>query len=212
MQKGAAGLFLLIAGLVTIGIFGVFYLGSSKHSVSPLILKPSPIAPKDLTYSNKKLNFQFQYPAKDWTIKEDTEEEFNQRGNGNFRKNFKGYVGYEPPEVLGAIVALDKENSFDKSPFAAWIFDNPDNLTIDKWFQNYWYYPFLWGVFDYTSKGHVAPDKEATISGKEAKYKIVSYQPDSPKFMYVSNQGKMYLFRIIGEEGDKILDTFRFTQ
>ena len=67
-------------------------------------------------------------------------------------------------------------------------------------------------MFDDQSKGHVTPDQEATISGKMTKYKIVSYQPGSPKYLYLSNNDKMYLLRIIGEAGDKILSSFKFTQ
>lgn len=162
-------------------------------------------------YSNSGLGFKFGYDLS-LSVKEDSEEQFNQRGNGNFRKNFTGYVGYEPPKPLGAVAVLDKDLSFDKNSFSVWVFDNSDGLTTDKWFDKYWYYPFVWGVFDYTSKGHIALDKEATISGQIAKYKIVSYQPGSPKFVYVSKGGKMYLFRIIGEAGEKILSGFKFLQ
>lgn len=160
-------------------------------------------------YLNSELGFKFSYNL-NLSVKEDSEEEFNKRGNGNFRKNFTGYVGYEPPKPLVAVAVLDKDLSFDKNSFSVWVFDNSDNLTTDSWFDKYWYYPFIWGVFDYTSKGHITLDKEATISGQPAKYKIIAYQPGSPKFVYVSKGGKMYLFRVIGETGDKILSTFKF--
>ena len=139
-----------------------------------------------------------------------TEEEFNKRGNGDFRKNFKGYVGYEPGEPFGAVVVLDKEGSYDASPFSVWVFNNSNVLTIEQWFDKYWYYPYLWGVFDYTSKSHVALDTEATVSGQQARYKIVAYQPGKPKFVYIAKDQKMYLFRVIGDSGDKILSTFKF--
>ena len=88
-----------------------------------------------------------------------------------------------------------------------------NNLTIEQFFQNYWYYPFVWGVFDDTSKGHIALDQEATISGELAKSKIIAYQPGEPKFIYVSKNNKMYLFRIIDDKnhtGDQILSSFKF--
>ncbi|MDP3758856.1 MAG: hypothetical protein Q8Q86_03985, partial [Candidatus Daviesbacteria bacterium] len=121
---------------------------------------------------------------------------------------------YEPGEVLGAVVVLDQGNDFETSPFTIWVFNNDSNLTIEQWFKDYWYYPILWGVFDYTSKGHIALDQEATISGQIAKYKIVYYQPGSPKFMYVAKNEKMYLFRIIDDAkhtGDQILSSFKFS-
>ena len=55
----------------------------------------------------------------------------------------------------------------------------PNSLTIDKWYERYWYYPFVWG--DYTARRNsVAPIKESTISGTLAKSGIVTYQPGEP--------------------------------
>ncbi|OGE18599.1 hypothetical protein A2967_02645 [Candidatus Daviesbacteria bacterium RIFCSPLOWO2_01_FULL_41_32] len=163
--------------------------------------------PEFNSYSNSGFGFNYE---KNSSVKEDSEEAFNKRGNGNFRKNFSGYVGYEPGRLLGAVVVLDKSGSYDINPFSVWIFENDKNLTIQQWFQDYWYYPFVWGVFDKTSKGHITLDQEATISGQAAEYKIITYQPGSPKFMYVAKDGKMYLFRIIGDAGDKILSSLKF--
>lgn len=163
-------------------------------------------------YSRGDLGFSFVI-TKDATVKDDSEEEFNKRGNGDFRKNFTGYVEYEPPTFAGAVVVLGKENNFDNNPFAVWVFNNDNNLTIEQWFGKYWYYPFVWGVFDYTSKGHIALDTEATISGELAKSKIISYQPGEPKFIYISKNQKMYLIRIIDDPkhfGDQILASFKF--
>lgn len=224
MQKGFAHVFALVGILVIILVAGeVYYFGKINPAkdiqetpkgngllqIPSITIDTAAKQPEFNDYSNSELGFKFSYDLK-LSIKKDSEEEFNERGNGNYRKNFTGYVGYEPPKFLGAVAALDKDLSFDKNPFSVWVFDNSDNLTLDKWFDKYWYYPFLWGVFDYTSKGHIALDKEATISGQIAKYKIVSYQPSSPKFMYVAKGGKMYLFRIVEEAGDKILSSFRF--
>lgn len=214
MQKGTAPLFIIVAVLF-IGLVGIFALKLIKSPFpqqlpQQLMLKVPTPPPAFLTYQNQNLGFEFQYPVKGFNAKEDSEAEFNKRGNGDFRKNFKGYVGYEPGKPLGAVAVLDATNSFDNSPLIIWVFDNQDDLTVDSWFNKYWYYPFLWGVFDWTSKGHIALATEATISGKPAKYKIVSYQPGKPKFVYVSSGKKMYLFRIIGEAGDKIFSTFKF--
>ncbi|MBI2330327.1 hypothetical protein HYU94_02975 [Candidatus Daviesbacteria bacterium] len=210
MQRGSVQLLLILLFIVIV-IFGGFYF-YQKTKVTKALPAPElpPVKQSEFNdYSNLDLGFKFQY-AKNLTVKEDSEEEYNKRGNGNFRKNFKGYVGYEPGKFLGAVTVLDKSNSFDINPFSVWVFNNDDNLTIDAWFKNYWYYPFLWGVFDWSSKGHVTPDLEATISGQLAKYKIVTYQPGKPKFLYVSKNQKMYLFRVIGEEGEKVLSSLKF--
>lgn len=237
MQRGFAHIFVLVGGLVLLIVLGGVYYFSKVKPGNNFSQTPvnSPVAsaqnperpaprnegslqiPKITTvqqpqfneYLNKDFGIGFDY-SKELNVNADSEEEFNKRNNGDNRKNFKGYVGYEPGIVLGAVAVLDQKNDFDKSPFAIWVFNNINNLTIGQWFDKYWYYPFLWGVFDYTSKGHVAPDSEATISGQMAKYKIVSYQPGSPKYLYLSNNSKMYLFRIIGQPGDQILSTFKF--
>lgn len=213
MQRGSAQLFLIIALVLILVVGGgYFYLNSKGKTPSP-ILK---IIPKEITqsenFTNQTLGFGFTYP-KDLTIKVDSEEEFNKRGNGNFRKNFTGYVGYEPPPFIGAAVVLDETSSYDNNPFTVWVFDNNNNLTIEQWFDDYWYYPFIWGVFDYTSKGHIAPEKEASISGGIAKSKIVSYQPGQPKYIYLAKDNKMYLFRVVDDAnniGGQILSSFKF--
>jgi len=160
-------------------------------------------------HQNKVLGFEFEYST-NFTVKEDSEEEFNQRGGGNFRKNFTGYIGYEPGKVLGAVVVLDKENNFETNPFTIWVFDNPNNLSIDSWHHDYWYYPFVWGDFTDTGKFILAPQDEATVSGQPGKSGIIDYREGKPKFIYISTGGRMYLFRIIGEIGEKILTSFRF--
>ncbi|MBI2597410.1 hypothetical protein HYW41_04595 [Candidatus Daviesbacteria bacterium] len=227
MQKGFAQLLMISVVLTILASGGVYWILRNKQpkninqpdikkTILPIqknVLSLKSVEKnKEQTYQNKQLGFQLTYPNEDLTVKEDSEEEYNKRGNGDFRKNFKGYVGYEPGKLLGAVVVLEKDQNFDKSPISVWVFDNPNGLTVESWFDKYWYYPFLWGVFDFESKGHVALDKEATISGKIAKYKIVTYQPNTPKYLYISNNGKMYLFRIIDESGDKILESFKFSE
>lgn len=206
MQKGSAQLFLIVMTLLLVIGGGIYFLRSNKKTVNLAV--PYNTYNNYNNYSNQALGFEFQY-SKDLTVKTDSEEEFNKRGNGNFRKNFKGYVGYEPAKSLGAVAVLDKSDAYDTSPFSVWVFDNPNNLTIDQWFKDYWYYPYLWGVFDWSSKNHITPDTEATISGQPAKSKVVAYQPGKPKFMYVAKDQKMYLFRVLGETGDKILSSLK---
>lgn len=225
MHKGFSAPLLLVGIFLILGSILSFVLFSKTSKISEDLKTLSvlqTVNPKKEaleTYANQNLGFEFSY-SNDLNVKEDSEEEFNQRGagsasksvNGDFRKNFRGYVGYEPGKFLGAVVVLEKEDSFEINPFTVWVFDNLDNETIDSWFAKYWYYPFIWGVFDFTSKGHIIPDSEAIISGQPAKYKIIPYQLGKPKFIYISKDQKMYLFRIIGQTGEQILATFKFLE
>jgi len=206
MQKGSAQLLIIFASLLIL-IGGGIYFYKTKASNLPSSSFSIPKQPEFEKYSNS-LDFTFQYPA-GLTVKEDTEEGFNKRGNGDFRKNFKGYVFYEPGKFLGGAVVLDETNSYDTNPFTLWVFDNPEDLTIDEWYKKYWYYPFVWGDFTYTGKVELAPKEEATISGQIGKSGVIDYQPGKPKFMYLSKDKKMYLFRIIGEAGNKVLSSFK---
>ncbi len=207
-RQGSATLLLVLLGLLVILAGGYFYFTSSNHlqtPVSPAISSNN----KQATYTNQALGFKFEY-GRNLTAKEDTEELFNKRGNGEFRKYFKEYVRYEPGKFAGAVAVLDQQASYDTNPFTVWVFENPNNLSIDNWYKNYWYYPLNWGDFTYKGKVELAPKIEATVSGQLGKTGVIDYQPGKPKFVYVSKDGKMYLFRVIGEEGEKVLSTFKF--
>ncbi len=213
-QKGSAHP-LLIIGFLLILILGGGYLYQVKSLDNLIKTSKSAVLkqPESQDYLNKTLGFRLKYPN-NVNLKIDTEEEFNKRGGGDFRKNFKGYVQYEPGKVLGGIVVLDKSGNFETNPFTLWVFDNPEDLSIDSWYKNYWYYPFVWGDFTYTGKFELAPKTEATISGQMGKSGIIDYQPGKPRFVYLVRDKKMYLFRIIGDKdktGDKILSTFKYT-
>lgn len=203
MQRGSALSLSLLAGLIILG--GIFYFHKT-------ILPQDQISPKSennpTTYTNQQLGFEFKHPS-ELSVKEDSEEEFNKRGNGDFRKNFKGYVQYEPGKLLGAVVVLDKDGNFDTNPFTVWVFDNSDDLSIDEWYKSYWYYPFVWGDFTYIGKTVLAPKDEATVSGKVGKSGIIDYSAGKPKFVYLSLDKKMYLFRIIGNSGEQILASLK---
>ncbi len=210
-QRGfAPPLLFLVVVLVLVGLGSYFFFSnrtSPKMQVPKVVTEVQKLGLQD--YSNQELDFTFQY-SNTLIVKQDSEEEFNKRGNGDFRKNFKGYVEYEPGKFLGAVVVLDKSNGYDTNPLTIWIFDNPQDLKIDAWYKDYWYYPFVWGDFTYKGKVELAPKDEATISGQLSKSGIIDYQPGKPKFVYISKDKKMYLFRVIGEDGEKILQSFKF--
>lgn len=206
-QKGSVQAFVLVA-IILIGLIGG-YIYFDNSSPKESLKSPAGKAPDIKNYVNKALGFQFEYSDKELKVLEDSEEAFNKRGNGKFRQNFKGYVTYEPGIFLGAVVVLDEKGSYELNPLTIWVFENPKELNVEDWYKNYWYYPFVWG--DYTQRNKlVAPVNEATISGSLSKSGIVDYRPGKPKFIYLPKDKKMYLFRIIGEKGDKILENFKF--
>lgn len=210
MEKGSATIILLLLILFLILFGGVYYfnrLQASRDLITPIVNNGN----DKNSYSNQSLGFEFQY-TKDLTVKQDSEEEFDKRENGTFRKNFTGYVGHEPGKFLGAVVILNKNNSFDMNPFTVWVFNNDSNLTIDKWHHNFWYYPFVWGDFTYAGKFILAPQDMATVSGQIGKSGTIDYREGKPKFIYISKDQKMYLFRIIGQSGEEILTSFKFLQ
>lgn len=174
-----------------------------QPSPSPIILWK--------TYTNTDYHFSFTYPAV-LTVQNDSEEAYFNRFGGNARENFTSYVKYEPGKVLLAVSVLSRDASFDNSLFTIWVFDNPNNLTIDSWFGKYWYYPFLWGVFDRGSKSHIELDQEASIAGQVTKYKKVDYQQGSPKYIYLTKNNRMFLIRILSTSehtADDILESLR---
>lgn len=213
--------FLFLFAFILIGFFAYFNSGKSKNLVDSkkedAIEKSSiqaPFAAKaddDISaiYENNTFGFKFTY-AKGFLVKEDSEAEFSKRGLTDFRKNFTGYIQYAPPQFFGAVVVLDNGDLYIKNPFTIWVFENPDNMTIDSWYQKYWYYPFIWGDFTYEGKFKLSPQKESTISGSPVKSGVIDYQEGNPKFTYLSKDGKMYLFRTIGSNGEAILNTFTF--
>lgn len=209
MQKGSVlPLVILITVLIASGLGAYLYKqGLNKNQVVNKISIPNK-EKQVQTFTDQNLNIKFKYPAT-LQVVNDTEEEFNKRGNGNFRKNFTSYVTYAPAKFLGGVVVLEMMGDFEKSPLTVWVFEKNDNLSEDEWYNKYWYYPFVWG--DYTSRrNNFAPTQDATVSGKLGKSGIVTYQPGQPKFIYLSNGGKMYLFKVIGEMGEQVLKNVRF--
>ncbi|EKD91395.1 MAG: hypothetical protein ACD_30C00014G0005 [uncultured bacterium] len=211
MQRG----FLLIPLVIALGLIGlsgvIYYRYSDIKQVekNEEVLEVSPADEEgEKVYSG--LGFEFKYSV-ELEVKEDSEEEYNRRGNGDFRKNFTSYVQYAPAEFLGAVSVLKEDKDFDKAPLTIWVFNNPNGLTPEGFYNEYWYYPFLWGMFNPPDKKKDAPNLEATISGKLAKGAEISYQINSPKYFNLNSGGKMYLFRVLSG-GEEILGSFKFLE
>lgn len=210
MQRGIIQPVLALGILLLVSLgFYYFYQNLNLKNNPPVAQQKWNLPKLNQTYTDPNLSFSFEYPTS-LTLKEDTEEAFNQRGGGNFRKNFKGYVGYEPGKFVSGVVVLDGSESYDVNPFTIWVFENPNDLTIDAWHHDYWYYPFVWGDFTAGGKFDLAPKDEATVSGQIGKSRVIDYRVGKPKFIYLPKDKKMYLFRVIGSDGEKILQSFKF--
>jgi hypothetical protein len=235
MQKGFAHLLivLVVLGTVVLGLYFFFSfsgkpqlisLSSDNNNNSQSSASPATQLLKQLAASNSSTQTDHKYVntllgfeltlTSDLIAKEDSEGAFNKRAagadikNGDLRQNFSSYVGYQPGEVLGAVAILDKTGSFDSAPLQIWVFNNPDNLTIDQWYENYWYYPFIWGDFSKEGRANEAPAEDLSLPGLGAKSAIVDYQPSKPKFGYIFKDQKVYLFKVIGN-GDQVLSSFK---
>lgn len=213
MQTGFGKISILFLVLLGLGISAAFFKFNNSNTKQEPPKQNKQIEVKNIsTYKNTNLKFTFQYTDEDFKVVSDTEEDYSKRAKTNFRKNFNDYVSYDPPQALGAALVLES-NDFNSSPFTVWVFDNPQNLDSQKWYSNFWYYPFVWGDFDNT-KEKVRPQELVLIDGKEAKYNIVTYGLGKPKFIYLPIDGKMFLFKIPTDKdtGNKILSTVKFLE
>lgn len=213
-------LFILLF-LGAIGIFVFNYFKQNNPNPSPILQVPKIIQQATTkTYTDNALNFQFEYPASGFEVVPDNEESYFKISKTDHRKNFAGYVGYSPPGFVSGVMlkrSVTKiESQYDSIPLILWVFDNPNKLSIDSWFDKYWYYPFIWGIFAQPGKGHIYPGSEATISGQPARSVVVSYQPGKPEFTYVARGDKMFMFKVVKEADEKVisqaLSRFKFTK
>lgn len=218
MQKGIASFLSLFLGVVLIVLIVFLFINKSNPNnnqtvlqSSPSVLHPSPLlVSKSKVYVNSDLGFQFKY-SDNLTVSQDSEDMYAARNGGDARKNFKGYVLYEPAKFISAVSVLDSSKSFDKAPFSVWVFDNSSNFTPDQFFDKYWYYPFLWGQFNPPEKRPIGLLNQATVSGQLVMYGSVSYQVGSPRYFYIPAKDKMILIRELTTDktGEDILNSFK---
>lgn len=201
-QKGSVLLpVLLLALLVFLIIAGFYYFKNISKPITEVVTVPSLTTAAENKYQDNYLSFS--YPD-GFEVVEESEEDYFKRTNTNYRKNFTYYVTYSPPLFVKSIIVKEKNkplgSQFSDEPLTIWIFENEQDLSVDKWYANYWYYPFVWGQFNSADKDKIAPEKIATISGITGKFNTVSYQPAKPKFMLISKNNKMFLLRATGSE------------
>ena len=173
--------------------------------------------PQFKEYTDTDEGFQFQYPDTGVSVLADDQGSYNARNGGDdYVKNFSQTYGYNPPNLVkGLIVMPNSITDANLAPITLWIFDNPDNLSPSGWYDNYWYFPFVWGEYE-PKKSQEGPDNEASVSGQPAYYRDLNYGSQTPRFVYLQRSGKMFLFRIAtpssGQEdlGTQILNSFKF--
>lgn len=212
-QEGVVNIIFLLGILVVVGAGAYFLLNSA-----PVVPPPIPPAnlsannePVEATYLDEQLGFEFKYPSKETSIQKDSEDEYSKRGQSKYRQNFTGYVGYEPPKVKEAFMVLAKDKSFDLAPFSLWVFENPNKLNAEVWYDRYWYYPFMWGVFIREHKYMPSVLRQATISGELTEFRLLDYQEGKPEYFYFPHKENMILIRVLTEKnnGEAILKTFK---
>lgn len=221
MQRGSVlPLLLIVVFVVGIGIAGFFFL---KNSSQPQAPEPVQVAstnqvnpssnPSTATVSDDLLGLSFAVPAGLKVVKE-TEEEYFKRANGNIRKNFNGYIFYFPADFVESFYILsESEDNPDKALLTVWVFQNPDSLDAIKFYEKYWYYPFVWG--DFTSRKHeIEPKDIELIDSKEGRFGIVDYRDGKPKFIYLPLRDKNLMLQIQYPDGNatakEILNSFKF--
>lgn len=216
MQRGSVlPLLLIIILVVLLGAAGVFYFRFNKNQTQTLNTSPQ-ITPAPSVPIETRLIFglEYQTPA-GYQIKDETEEEYFKRANGEIRKNFDYYIGYPPAEFVQAFyVVPNDETNLDKAVLTVWVFQNPDGLSAEGFYDDYWYYPFVWGDFTARSK-EIAPTQIEMIGGKEGKSGIVTYREGKPRFIYLPLSEKNLMLQIQlptenNEVGQEILQSFKF--
>lgn len=202
-QKGSVLLPVFLLTLLVIALTSFLLFKNNSVQKLETVIIPSPVKETENIYQDEFLSFS--YPD-GFEVVEESEESYFERTNTNYRKDFTYYVEYSPPPFVKSIVVKDQNkklsSQFDEEPLTIWVFENEQDLSVDKWYQTYWYYPFVWGQFNSPDKNKIAPEKIATISGVTGKYNSVSYRPEKPQFMLIPKNNKMFLLRVVSQEKD----------
>lgn len=232
---------LAVGGLIlAISLFFVGYklgqrqaqLKLSKRPTPKPVVTPFPIPTPDLTvdwrtYTNGEYNFEFKYPNNKYVVVEDDETKYSERVNTKVREEFEKFLGYPPPRFLFALKIVDKAITKEAVTFdeiiKVWIFDNVANKNIDTWYNDYWYYPFKWGVAVPEIIEDNRPKLEIKINERIGRYTYLSEMGGEIKYIYLPYDGKIFLFRVrvsfdelkkqeVSGVSGFILSTFRFLE
>lgn len=201
MQKGSALIPLtLLLAVFSLAIFsGWYYLNNEKPSLQTSQVSDTPMpskSPEKVQYNDSEVGFNVTIPE-GYEVKEESEAEYFKRAYGDIRKNFTYYVQYSPAEFVNSYYFLKKgESDPENAALSIVVFQNPDNLTPEAFYNKYWYYPFVWGEFSQSEKSKIAPTNIELIAGKEAGTAVVSYRDSNPKFIYLPLGSKNLMFQL----------------
>lgn len=192
----------IVVFLIAASLAGFIFFKNLTPDQKPTELVSPQVIEQNI-YKDQVLGVSLQIPA-GYELVSETEDEYHARNKTDYRKNFKYYVTYEPPLVVKIFTLKGHSENlaslWDSAHFSLWVFDNPENITIEAWYDKFWYYPFVWGQFNTPEKQKIAPTKEGMV---------IDYQPGKPKFVYIQHQNKMFLVRILGDDGEKILNSIQ---
>src|SRR5258708_14311239 len=105
-QKGGIWIYLSLLGLLIILVVGVTKFMSGKSVSLPIIASPTQNALK--SYIDPDFKFSLKYPDSKFELVNDSENDYSKRGLTDFRKNFAGYVTYQPGDLAKPLVWLSK--------------------------------------------------------------------------------------------------------
>ncbi len=222
MQKGfASTLFLVLILLIASSLAGYWFLIRETNPpaptkvISPAITPKVEDRPQTSLYKNPDLGVEFTLPE-GLIVKTETETEYFKRANGNIRNNFTYYVQYSPAEFASSLYVINQdEKDLDKAVFSLLVFQNPENLTPQAFYNRYWYYPFIWGEFATGEKNKISPKNIKLISGVEAGSATIDFRPGNPEFIYLPVGKKDQMIQIHfpsqNPQANEILGSFQIT-
>jgi hypothetical protein len=168
------------------------------------------------TYTNQSPNFSFKYPP-NYQIKAETDVDFESPNHPQSSKWFEQLQGYQPQLPIAVVTITTPKNSADNEtesdPITIYIFNNPETLDADQWFEKYNYYPFYFGSGKEESENPKFPFKLGSLQVSYGKF------PSINNYVYalpVPVNQHMLILSISSEPGSEttsyqILSTFQFT-
>ena len=206
MQKGSAPiLIVLLVVISSLGIFGYWYISSTQtpdtqdELIPPTRQSMPAIAPSTepspTIYTDPSLGFKTKIPQ-GFNVREETEEEYFKRANGQIRDNFTSYVQYPPPMFTKSLYVIkESDKDLGNAVLSIVVYENPENLSPEKFYNKYWYYPFIWGEFG-GDKSLISPKEIEKVGGTEAGSAVVNFRESKPKFIYLPLEDKKQMLQI----------------
>ena len=170
-------------------------------------------------YADSALKFRLRYPESVYQVASESGKEYYQKYKKDPSERFSDFMGHAPPKDLGGvgIFFLEKEEitagnqtvvPIDGNQFTIRVFDNPQELTIDEWYEKYQLFPFRFG--------QGAPALEETIAINEIEGKTITREvPDfgKRKFVLLSKDNHVFLIKIFSptKEKEQMLSTLEFS-